>query len=247
LSGGGGGGDARVESGETTQLDPDAQPLPFGSVTGALRCSGRPADGYTVELKAFVNGAPPPRRAPLPRRRFGAAPRAPAGPLSATTDRSGRFSISQVPAGRYLALFRSARATLVHEQEVAVAVGKATELPVEVETARLVGRVLPRAGEDAAALNGSAALLRGLTEEPDNLDVYVRKNGSITAIVQRGEFRFDDVKPGSYLLLVTMRKRARAAQAVTVTGDAELQILSGEPNKYAPPDPVGPGGRSGGR
>ena len=81
---------------------------------------------------------------------------------------------------------------------------------------------------------------------PDNLAAYVGEHGSVAVSVRRGEFRFDDLKPGQYLMLVTMRKRARASKVVVVTGDADVEILSGEPNRFAAPDGARTG-RSGGR
>ena len=238
--------DVQVVGGDTTTRDLDAEPLPFGGVAGVLVNNGAPAARYRIALKPASTTAEPsgPKvRTRIPR---GAAPVGLDGPLAAKTDRTGKFSIEQVPAGRYQLRVLSERGALVHEQEVVVQLGEVADAPIQLTTVRLKGRVLPRAGEDASILNGSVALLRGITEVPDNLAAYVGEHGSVAVSVRRGEFRFDDLKPGQYLMLVTMRKRARASKVVVVTGDADVEILSGEPNRFAAPDGARTG-RSGGR
>jgi hypothetical protein len=159
--------------------------------------------------------------------------------------------MQKVPAGSYrLRVSNARRGGVLHEEVVQVFVDTATEPLIQLTTAQLSGNVVRDDGGKVEELSGRATLLAGLAEAPADLNAYVRENGSVEARVQNGAFRFDAVKPGNYLLLVSLRGRERTATTVILTADVAVQVAAGKPSATAegaaPGNGRGQGGAPGG-
>lgn len=232
--------DATVRGGETTKLDLTALRAQVGRVVGTVLHNGKPGAGFQVELaKLDETGAVDAggnNQGGRGGRGGGAGGFGNFGrQFQATTAQSGKFTIQKVPAGSYRLRVSSARrGGTLHEEIVQVFVDVATEPLIQLSTCQLAGAVTRTDGGKMEELDGRATLLAGALELPADFNAYVRENGSVEARVRAGAFRFEAVKPGSYLLVVTLRGRARTSMPVVLTGDSTAQIQAGTPNTAAP-------------
>lgn len=233
--------DVVVQAGQETRFDLQVSRPQLGKVAGNVLINGAPANGYAVELsrlddnnQAMATGMP------------GRGGRGGGGRNQATVASTGRFTIDDVPVGRYrLRLQAERRGGTLHEEEVFVALDRTTEVAISLQTHSLQGSVT---AADAAAneLNGRVQLLLGLTTMPENLGTWTRENPSYDARLQAGSFRFDTIKPGNYLLVLTVRGRERTSQAVVVSGDQQISLTAGAKSAEAAPGtgPAAPGGNA---
>ena len=165
--------------------------------------------------------------------------------FQASTAQSGKFTLQKVPAGSYRLRVNSARrGGTLHEEIVQVLVDATTEPMILLTTHALAGAVTRDDGGRPEELAGRVTLLAGLDAAPADLNAYMRENPGFDARLQNGAFRFDALKPGNYLLVVTVRGRERTVQPVLVAGDLAVQVAAGKP--AAAPEP-GAGGAQGAR
>lgn len=243
--------DTSVRGGETTKLDLTALRAQVGRVVGTVLHNGKPGAGFQVELaKLDETGAVDAggnNQGGRGGRGGGAGGFGNFGrQFQATTAQSGKFTIQKVPAGSYRLRVSSARrGGTLHEEIVQVFVDVATEPLIQLNTCQLAGALTRDDGGKPEELSGRATLLAGALEAPADFNAYVRENGSIETRVQAGAFRFDAIKSGNYLLVVTLRGRERTTTPIVVAADATIQVPAGQPT--AAPDPnAAPGGRQGG-
>jgi hypothetical protein len=240
--------DAKVRGGETTNLDVAIVRPAVGEVTGTVLHNGSPATGFQVELSRIDdtgavaeqrNGRGPGGGMGGRGGMFGGG-----GTFQTAVASSGRFSIKDVPAGTYrLRVNAARRGGTLHEESVAVAADAVTERNVQVTTASLAGVVT---GDDAnkAALNGSVSLLPGISELPENWNQWRRDPGNTTfdARVQNGAFKFDSLKPGNYLMVLSIRGRERTSLPVVVSAGDGQQVGIAAGKVQEAQNPGGTGG-----
>lgn len=237
--------DVVVQAGQETRFDLQVTRPQLGTVAGSVMVNGAPASGYAVELSRIDDTNTTPA-AGMPMGRGGRG----GGRNQATVSSTGRFQIEKVAVGRYrLRVQAEQRGGTLHEEEVFVALDRTTEIAISLQTHSLRGAV---SAADAAAtdLNGRVQLLPGLTEVPENLNTWTRENTSYDARLQGGTFQFEAIKPGSYLLVLSVRGRERTSQAVVVTGDQQVSLTAGakspEPAPGTAPQPGANNPRGGG-
>jgi hypothetical protein len=233
--------DVSVRAGEPTRHDLQLTRPQIGIVAGTVLHNGSPANGFQVELTRLDDsGAAPEQNGGGPGGRrggggFGNFGRSFQGAVAA----SGNFRIQNVPAGQYRLRVQSGRrGGALHEEVVAVVADATTERHLSLQTHSLRGTMQGEAELDPKTLSGRASLLPGLTEVPENLGAWQRDNPGFDARVQSGGFTFEALKPGNYLLVVTIRGRERSTLPVVVTGDQTVTVPVG---KVAAPsaDPAG--------
>jgi hypothetical protein len=238
--------DVKVRGGETTNFDVAVVRPAVGGVSGTVLHNGAPATGFQVELARIDdNGA-------------AADPRGGRGPgggmggrgmfgggrtFQAAVSSAGQFSVADVPAGNYrLRVSAARRGGMLHEEAIAVTANSITERNIQVTTASLRGAVTAD-GAEPATLNGSVSLLPGLNELPENWNQWRRDpaNATFDARVQAGAFKFDSLKPGNYLLVVSIRGRERSTQPIVVSpgSDQQVGIAAGKVQEATPPGGTG--------
>jgi hypothetical protein len=241
-----------VRAGETTNFDPLLIRPALGVVAGTVLHNGKAASGMQVELaRQDESGSDPAgagngrggRGGPGGFGGFGGFGRN----FQSAVAASGRFQIPSVPPGSYRLRVQAARrGGVLHEEIVTVVANATTERNLSVTTCSLQGTVTAEAGVDAKELAGRVSLLAGVTTVPENLGQWQRENPSFDARLQNGSFRFEAVKPGDYLLVVTVRGRERTTQPVVLGGDHNLTVVAGKPaTAPAAPTPGGGQGNSG--
>lgn len=214
--------DVVVQAGQETRFDLQVTRPQLGKVAGNVMVNGTAANGYTVEL-ARLDDNNQPQGGGMGMGRGGRG----GGRNQATVASTGRFEIDKVAVGRYrLRVQTERRRGTLHEEEVFVAVDRTTEIVISLQTHSLQGAVT---AADAAAtdLNGRVQLLPNLADLPENLNDWTRENTSYDARLQAGAFKFDAIKPGNYLLVLTVRGRERTSQPVVVTGDQQVSLTAG--------------------
>ena len=244
--------DATVRAGETTRLDLTALRAQVGTVAGVVLHNGKPGSGFQVELTRIDDTGAVDAGGGNQGGRGGRG----GGPgnfggggfnrqFQATTAQSGKFTLQKVPAGSYRLRVNSARrGGTLHEEIVQVLVDATTEPMILLTTHALAGAVTRDDGGKPEELAGRVTLLAGLDAAPADLNAYMRENPGFDARLQNGAFRFDALKPGNYLLVVTVRGRERTVQPVLVAGDVALQVPAGKP---AAATDAATGGAQGGR
>lgn len=243
--------DAAVRGGETTRLDLTALRAQVGTVAGVVLHNGKPGSGFQVELTRLDDTGAVDAGGGNQGGRGGRG----GGPggfgggfnrqFQASTAQSGKFTLQKVPAGSYRLRVNSARrGGTLHEEIVQVLVDATTEPMILLTTHALAGAVTRDDGGRPEELAGRVTLLAGLDAAPADLNAYMRENPGFDARLQNGAFRFDALKPGNYLLVVTVRGRERTVQPVLVAGDLAVQVAAGKP--AAAPEP-GAGGAQGAR
>lgn len=226
--------DAVVRAGDTTQLSLEVTRPVVGSVQGSILHNNAPGVGLQVELQRIdENGT---AGAYGGRGRGGMAGMGGGGFFSvgrsfqSAVASSGRFSIGNVPPGTYrLRVQHARRGGSLHEEIVQVAANVVTERSIVVQTYALRGRVTRDDGGNPAELAGRVSLLPGLTAPPENLNEWQRSNPVFDARLQNGQFQFDALQPGGYLLLLTARGRERIHQTIAVQGDMDIVVPVGKP------------------
>ena len=84
------------------------------------------------------------------------------------------------------------------------------------------------------AQRGNVALYAGLSELPSDPGALntMRRQGTLVALearLQGGKFRFDNVPPGNYLVVLQVGGRERSAQPISVgNGVAQVAIAPGK-------------------
>lgn len=222
--------DVVVQAGQETRFDLQVTRPQLGKVAGNVLVNGAPANGYAVEL-ARLDDNNQPQGGGMGMGRGGRG----GGRNQATVASTGRFEIDKVAVGRYrLRVQTDRRGGTLHEEDVFVAVDRTTEVAISLLTHSLQGAVT---AADAAAteLNGRVQLLPNLADLPENLNDWTRENTSYDARLQAGAFKFDAIKPGNYLLVLTVRGRERTSQPVVVSGDQQIDLTAGA--KSAEPAP----------
>ena len=241
--------DAAVRGGEVTRLDLTAMRPQVGSVAGTVLHNNAPATGFQVELTRQDETGAPPANTGGP----GRGGRGQGGPggfggfgrtFQSAVASSGKFTIANVPAGTYrLRVQNNRRGGTLHEELVQVVVEATTERSIVVQTHTLRGTVTRDDGGNPAELNGRVSLLPGLTAVPENLGAFQRENPGFDARLQNGAFQFETLKPGGYLLVLTVRGRERTSQPIVVQGDQTLAIAAGKvATPTATPAPNGANG-----
>lgn len=217
--------DAVVRAAAETPLDLVLSRPQLGIVAGNVRHNGTAASGFRVELVRADDGAANEQGGWQGRGRgamaFGRT-------LQATVAPSGRFQIANVPAGGWrLRVQAGRRAGVLHEEPVQVVADVTVEVDVLLLTSSLQGRVTLPDGGDPASLHGRVSLLPGLTAMPPDPAAWQRANGGFDARLQAGAFQFENVKQGSYLLVVSPRGREPAALPVVLSGDQSVTVVAG--------------------
>jgi hypothetical protein len=77
---------------------------------------------------------------------------------------------------------------------------------------------------DFVALQGNVSLLPGLTEYPEDFNAWRKDHTFATARIENGKFTSEVLPPGLYLLVVNVRGRERATQAISLPAGQQLQI-----------------------
>ena len=231
--------DVTVRKAEVATLDVTVTRPQVGIVAGTVLHNGTPATGFQIELVrqdetgATANNNPIGGRGPGggggPGGRgamFGGFGRSFQGAVA----QSGRFSIADVPAGNYrLRVQAGRRGGLLHEEILQVNADTTTERNLVLQTQNLQGTVTRDDGGNPAELNGRVSLLPGLTELPENLNNWQRENTTFDARLQNGTFRFETLKPGNYLLVLTVRGRERTTTTLVVGGaDQSVVVAAGK-------------------
>jgi protocatechuate 3,4-dioxygenase beta subunit len=237
--------DVVVQAGQETRFDLQVTRPQLGKVAGNVMVNGAPANGYAVEL-ARLDDNNQPQAGGMGMGRGGRG----GGRNQATVSSTGRFEIDKVAVGRYrLRVQTDRRGGALHEEEVFVALDRTTEIAISLQTHSLQGAVT---AADAAAneLNGRVQLLPNLADLPENLNDWTRENTSYDARLQAGAFKFDAIKPGNYLVVLTVRGRERTSQPVVVSGDQQISLTAGaksaEPAPGADAQPGAPAPRGAG-
>jgi hypothetical protein len=241
--------DVTVRASDTVRFDPPLVRPQIGKVAGIVRHNGAPGAGFQVELSRIdANGGSAPAASPG----RGRGPGGPGGPgafgrtFQATVASSGTFTIANVPAGDYrLRVQNARRGGTLHEEVVAVAADATLERTIDVETASIDGTITADVGEDPKLLTGRVTLLPGLTQMPENYEVYVRENPRFDGQVRDGKFRFDSVKPGGYLLVFSGARRERTSMTIVVQGKQSIAVPAGKPRALPAPggnEPRAPNG-----
>jgi protocatechuate 3,4-dioxygenase beta subunit len=237
--------DVAVRGGETSTFDVTLTLPELGEVGGSVLHNGEPAVGFRIGLQRHDGNDPA-----LPPGAGGRGGRGGPGrmgmQLDATVGATGRFTIENVPAGSYRLTVSSARrGSVLHSEPVFVQARTTSEVTISLATAAIAGQVTADDGTPAAELDGGAMLLPGLTEVPADLGA-LRREGSFTTRVQDGRFEIDLIPSGSYLVLVTIRGRERAAALVfaSLGQRTELSVTAGK--KAAPGQEPQPGAVPGG-
>ncbi|MFN6192422.1 MAG: hypothetical protein ACK5BN_01195, partial [Planctomycetota bacterium] len=208
--------DAAVRGGETTRLDLTALRAQVGTVAGVVLHNGKPGSGFQVELTRLDDTGAVDAGGGNQGGRGGRG----GGPggfgggfnrqFQASTAQSGKFTLQKVPAGSYRLRVNSARrGGTLHAEIVQVIVDATTEPMILLTTHALAGTVTRDDGGRPEELAGRVTLLAGLDAAPADLNAYMRENPGFDARLQNGAFRFDALKPGNYLLVVTVRGRER--------------------------------------
>ncbi len=233
--------DVAVRASATATFDPVLMRPQIGIVAGTVHHNGNPASGMRVELaRQDDNGGTAPADGGNGERRGGRGFGGMGGfgrSFQGNVAASGRFEIANVPAGTYRLRVQAARrGGTLYEDTVLVEAGATLERTIVVETATLDGTVTAEDGVDASTLVGRATLLPGLTQLPENYEAYVRENARLDAGVRAGKFRFETVKPGGYLLVLSGARRERTSMPVVVQGNQQVTIAAGPLAAPAPGD-----------
>ena len=219
--------DVTVRAAEVATLDVTVTRPQVGTVSGNVMHNGSPASGFQVELtRQDESGAP---QNGFGGRRPGAGGRAEffgGRSFQTAVATSGNFSIANVPAGSYrLRVTATRRGGLLHEEAVLVSVNRTTQCLVALQTTNLAGSITRDDGGNAAELIGRVLLLPGLTAVPENLNVWQRENTSFDARIQNGTFKFTALKPGGYLLVLTVRGRERTELPIVVGSTDQTVVV----------------------
>ncbi|MBL8727277.1 MAG: carboxypeptidase regulatory-like domain-containing protein [Planctomycetes bacterium] len=235
--------DVAVRSGEETRWDVAVQRAEVGVVAGSVLHNGAPGAGLQVELTREDSGATADTGNGDANGPRGGGPGGPGGrgmwgnrTQQATVAASGRFRIEDVPAGTYRLRIQSGRrGGLLHEESVQVIANATTERQLTLQTVGIAGSVGRDDGGDVKELVGRVSLLPGLDALPEDLAAWQREHPSFDARLQNGEFRFDAIQPGSYLLVVNVRGRERTSQPIVVGagGTTPITVLAGPVRKDA--------------
>ncbi len=239
--------DAAVRGGETTQLDLSLVRPQQGIVAGSVLHNGTPASGFQVELtrqddtaNANPNVTPGGGRG----RGQGQGPGGFGGfgrTFQSAVSAAGRFQIANVPVGNYrLRVQSNRRGGTLHEEVVMVVADATTERQIMVQTHSLHGVVTRDDGGNVAELSGRVSLLAGINAMPENLQAYQRENPGVEGRLQAGKFQFDNVKPGTYLLVLSPRGRERTSLPLVVQGDQSVTLAVGKPAEATPGIPAAP-------
>ncbi len=155
------------------------------------------------------------------------------GSHRATVAASGRFTIAKVPAGSYTLRVQGQRGRdVMHEETVQVLPASTLDRLISIVTHSLQGTVTRDDGGNPADLDGNLLLLPGVTAMPENL-AAAREN-SVSSRVRDGAFRFESLKPGTYLMVLTTPGRERTSAPVTVHGDQRVSIAAGKATASTP-------------
>jgi hypothetical protein len=235
--------DAAVRAGETTKLDLQLTRPQIGTVTGSVLHNGKPASSFQVELTRQDEAATNGTTGNNPMANFGPGGRGGRGgpggfgrTFQSAVSASGRFTIGNVPAGSYkLRIQGNRRGGTLHETLVQVVADSTIDVPIALVTHALAGVLTRDDGGNVAELAGRALLLAGVQTLPENLQQYQQQNPVLEGRVQAGKFKFENVPPGNYLLVINIRGRDRATLPVVVVGDQSVTLAVGKP-ATTPPD-----------
>ncbi len=227
--------DAAVKGGEVSKLDLTPIRPQAGTVAGNVLHNGVAASGFQVELtRQDENGGATPNA--NGGGRGGRGGQGPGGfggfggSFQSVVASSGRFSIAKVPAGNYrLRVQNNRRGGTLHEDVVLVVADATTERSIVLQTHTLQGAVTRDDGGKPEELSGRVSLLPGINVMPENLGAFQRENPGFDARLQNGTFKFEALKPGNYLLVVTVRGRERTSLPIVVQGDQSVSVLAGKP------------------
>jgi len=237
--------DVTVRAAEVATLDVTVTRPQVGVVSGTVMHNGSPAAGFQVELTRQDESGTPQNgqngnggRGPGGRGRelFGGFGRT----FQAAVAQSGNFTIPNVPAGLYrLRVQTLRRGGPLHEEVVQVSANSTTQCVVVLQTSNLEGAITRDDGGNAAELKGGVALLPGLTAVPENLNAWQRENPSPDARIQNGTFKFTALKPGGYLLVLTVRGRERTTMPIVVGNTDQTVVVPAGKVAAAAPTPNG--------
>ncbi|MFT4514544.1 MAG: hypothetical protein ACI89X_003436 [Planctomycetota bacterium] len=197
--------DVTVKAGARAVFDVKVTAQPVGTVTGLILHNGLPAKGCVVELIAAsgeVAGTQVRQRA--------------------TVGASGTFKLERVDVGRYSLRVRTATRAPLYEEAIEVAANRTLNRHIQLATVRLRGSVSADDGADPSGLNGDVTLISGVTELPPQLAGSEqpvpgrRASGSMKARLRGGNYEFDAVPPGRFLLVVTIYGRERSSEQIVV-------------------------------
>jgi hypothetical protein len=241
--------DVTVRAAEVATIDVTVTRPQVGTVAGTVIHNGSPAAGFQVELARQDESG-------TPQNGFGG--RGPGGrgrgeffrSFQATVAQSGNFSIQGVPAGVYWLRVQAARpGALVHEEVVQVTVNSTTQCVVVLQTSNLEGTITRDDGGNVAELTGRVSLAPGLTAVPENLigsaqrERWLRENGSFSTLIQKGTFKFNNLKPGGYLLVLHVYRHELTTMPIVVgSTDQKVVVPAGKVATTAAPNPNGAAG-----
>lgn len=225
--------DVAVRGGETSALDVQVSRPLVGEIAGTVLHNGRPGTGYQIELSRVADDGSETNGG----RGQGGGRGGPMGmwgggrSFQAAVAQSGRFAIKDIPIGTYLLRVQAGRrGGTLHEERLLVSAGSVVECNLALTTASLKGTVTCD-DADATTLNGAITLLPGITELPEGWNA-MRRDGSpsIDTRLQRGSFQFEALKPGNYLMVVTVRGRERSTLPIVVgAGEGQtVQVAAGK-------------------
>lgn len=239
--------DVVVRANETARLNLEVTRSVVGSVHGSVVHNNAPGAGLQVELQRVDESGTGSGRGRGGMGMMGGGFPGFGRSFQSAVANSGRFSFDNVPPGAYrLRVQHARRGGTLHEEVVQVVANAIAERTIVVQTHALRGRVTRDDGGNPAELAGRVSLLPGLTAPPENLNEWLRNNPAFEARLQNGQFQFDALQPGGYLLVVTARGRERTHQSIVVQGDQEVVVPAGKAvagDAGAAPTPRTPGNR----
>jgi hypothetical protein len=200
--------DVTLAAGEIRTLDLSLDLPPAGIVSGTVTINGRPAKRGRAILR------------PQP----GAAPGSGGLSLRATLDELGRFTIRDVPAGKYTLRLYGATRNELHSEPITVAPDQTVMVERDLVSGGLGGRVTTPDGAPAEQIRGNVMVFPGATTVPADLREYRRTKRVHRVRVRNGVFRDDGLTPGPALLLVEIRGRLPVTTEVEIPSGTTLEL-----------------------
>jgi hypothetical protein len=199
--------DVTLGEGETRVFDLALDVPATGTVQGRLLINGQPGKG----AQAIVR--------PLP----GEAPGSGGLALRGACDDLGRFTIPDVPAGKYTLSLGGASRQELHSEPLTVAPNQTTLVERDLAAGGLRGRVVVP-DPSTEETRGYVWVLPGITEAPADLYEYRRTKRTHRIQVRNGAFEDASLTPGPAIAVVDIRGRSYAVAKIVIPARETLAV-----------------------